>query len=141
MKRENGFAVGVFADSSLSWGSHLICASGNAVFFHDSRGRHLYTCQLNPETLVFSHVTSSGWTLVVTLLSLTCVPPPLHAFRARLRARETAKLWAYLKQSYALKSRRLRGQAWAHCLELLSNKDAPVERRGVQRYDPSAKKR
>jgi hypothetical protein len=106
------------------------------------KGKLMYSRHLDHsyrDAVVALKVLPTGHTLAVTELGVTRVVPPLHEFRVRLRAQETTKIWTHLKQSYALKSARLRSQAWVHCLALLSDKSAPLKRPGVERYDPSGK--
>jgi hypothetical protein len=123
-----------------SWDQYFISVTPWMLSFFDARGKLKYSRNVGlHDSGLWSKVLSSGHSLVVTKSGVARVVPPLHEFRVRLRAQETTKLWTYLKQSYGFRSSRLRSQAWTHCLALLTNKSAPLTRRGVERYDPSGK--
>ena len=51
---------------------------------------------------------------------------PYATFASLLRAKESAKIWLFLKKSFKLASQRLRNMAWKHIMQILTESDAPA---------------
>ncbi len=133
-------------DCSCSCADYLLASSDNKIMAFDWHGKLRYTRDIprygisghSPDRMCYCGVVSaSGSVVVVCDGYASLIPAPFQTFRSKLRAHQTKKLWLYLKQSYKLRSQRLRVRAWEHCLELVNNAEAPVQPPGVQVYDPS----
>ncbi len=110
------------------------------IEFFDLNGKLMYTAfnygfYTDPQAFVVQ-----GNLVLMSRLGISWIVPPLEQFRLRIRIHEAKKLWSFLGKSYALKSSRLRANAWEHVDQLLSDKNAPIVPVGVQRFDPSTYK-